>query len=180
MKRSAAKQPVKPVTPPPGASLLEIAPELRNTIYHRVAQDIDEASIIGRKIGFASAGAQDRFWDTIAKHPLSQTCRQLRQEFDPIHRHRTMTTGVSRYYLDLENFDLDRLGDFARLPKQVPDCIRQHVVSKMKPHNITIRFHLTQYAGRSVQRICDQSQESHRLPTGPEVFTGLLRQHDAG
>jgi hypothetical protein len=132
-KKSSVKQ---PVTPPPDASLLGIAPELRNTIYHKVAEDIEEVSIIARKIGFGAANAEDRLWATVVKHPLSQTCSQLRQEFDPIHRHKTITTGVSSYRLEVANYDVRRLGDFARLLKQVPSFVPQIRLSAKAGHPI--------------------------------------------
>lgn len=99
---------------PPRASLECIPPELRNNIYHKVAEDIDEASIVGRKIdgldpNWTDAEAEDRMWHAIAKHPLSQTCRKLRKEFSPIHRHYAITKGVPKYYLELENYDMDRM-----------------------------------------------------------------------
>jgi hypothetical protein len=89
----------QPSAPPSEALFFRLPPELRNTIYHLVVADIDEANIIGRKIGFGAASAKDRFWETVAKHPLGQTCRQLREEFGSIHRHLVMTTGVPHYYL---------------------------------------------------------------------------------
>lgn len=99
-KKAATQQ---PVAPHPDASLLGLPAELRNNIYQMVADDVDEVSIIGRKIIFGPTDAQDRFWGAIAKHPLSQTCRQLRQEFDSIHRHKVMTSGVLHYCLEVEN-----------------------------------------------------------------------------
>ena len=79
-KRFPAPQAIEP---PQEASLLRLPAELRNNIYHMVALGIDEVKLIGRKIGFGRADADDRLWDTVAKHQLSQICRQLRQELDP-------------------------------------------------------------------------------------------------
>lgn len=93
----------KPAGPPPDASLLGIPPELRNAIYHLVADDIDEASIIGRKLKSNVA-----WWDAMAKHPLSQTCRQLRQEFDSIHRRRAMRVEIIDELIDDAKVELDR------------------------------------------------------------------------
>ncbi|GAB7335573.1 hypothetical protein MBLNU13_g07907t1 [Cladosporium sp. NU13] len=90
------KDPVTPIGPPPDASLLGIPPELRNAIYRLVANGIDEVNIIGCRLPTSKAGSSnyDSLWNAVAKHPLSQTCRQLRQEFDPLHRRRAMTTGI--------------------------------------------------------------------------------------
>jgi len=95
MPRAKKPSPKQAIEPPREASLPGLPAELRNNIYHLVAEDIDEVKIIARKIGFGSAAAEDRFWDTVAKHPLSQTCRRLRLDFDPIHRHKSMVTGVA-------------------------------------------------------------------------------------
>lgn len=77
---------------PPKASLESIPAELKNIIYEKVAEDIDEASIIGRQIDMRNDNctdpeAADRMWHALAKHLLAQTSRKLRKEFSPIHRH---------------------------------------------------------------------------------------------
>lgn len=107
---------------PPQASLIGIPPELKNMIYHFVADDIEEASIIGRKLESKNAtrNAETRVWDAIARHPLSQTCQQLRLEFDPIHQCRVLSTGVEAYWLDIENFDMDQMTALAKLLPHVP------------------------------------------------------------
>jgi hypothetical protein len=140
----------QPSAPPSEVSLLSLPPELRNTIYHLMADNIDEANIIGRKIGFGAASAEDRFWNTITKHPLSQTCRQLHLEFGTIHRHLVMTTGVPQYYLLVENYDLDRLGSFARLLEQVPSMLA-HLKSSIKARKMRLRFCLNQKMEASVK-----------------------------
>jgi hypothetical protein len=148
-KKSSAK---KRVEPPPDASLLGIAPELRNNIYHMVAQDIEEVSILSRKIGFGAASAEDRLWDTVAKHPLSQTCSQLRQEFDPIHRRKAITVGVTRYRLEVPNYDVYRLREFARLLKQVPSFVPQ-IRASVKVDRVLVRFQLDSNLKSSLDRI---------------------------
>jgi diadenosine tetraphosphatase ApaH/serine/threonine PP2A family protein phosphatase len=148
-KKSSAK---KRVEPPPDASLLGIAPELRNNIYHMVAQDIEEVSILSRKIGFGAASAEDRLWDIVAKHPLSQTCSQLRQEFDPIHRRKAITVGVTRYRLEVPNYDVYRLREFARLLKQVPSFVPQ-IRASVKVDRVLVRFQLDSNLKSSLDRI---------------------------
>jgi hypothetical protein len=171
-KKSSVKQ---PVTPPPDASLLGIAPELRNTIYHMVAEDIKEVSIIARKIGFGAADAEDRLWATVAKHPLSHTCSQLRQEFDPIHRRKTITTGVSSYRLEVANYDVHRLGDFARLLGQVPSFLPQIRSSVQKNHRM-IRFQLDSNLEASLNKIRQDTPTQDLVST---QFT-TLRDHFFG
>ena len=119
------KEPALPAGPPLDASLLGIPPELRNAIYHAVADDIDKVSIIGRRLDQSKATSRDDswLWNAMAKHPLSQTCGQLRREFDPIHQHRAITTGVTRYRLELENFDVERISDFAGVIRFMPKVI---------------------------------------------------------
>lgn len=172
-KQPTTKAAAQPAGPPPDASLLGIPPELSNAIYDLVAKDIDEASIIGRKIAFSATSARDRFWDTIAKHPLSQTCRQLRQEFDPIHRRRVMTTGVACFHLDLENYDLDRLGDFARIVQQVPSML-PHLHSSIQAGKLTTRFNLNHKLESSVKQLCTQTVDLDRLLKGPRQLRALF------
>ena len=145
----------KPAGPPPDASLLGIPPEMRNTIYKLVADDIDEVSIIGRKLDQSKATLKDHawLWDVMAKHPLSQTCRQLRQEFDPVHRHRALTTGVTRYRLELENFDVDRITTFSKVIRYSPKIIRRKLKEDVNDFNSIIRFNLTHRVVASIRNL---------------------------
>lgn len=172
-KQPAKKATSQPAGPPSHASLLGIPPELRNAIYHLAVDEISEANIIGRKIGFGTASAGDRFWQAVAKHPLSQACRQLRQEFDPIHRRRVMTTGVACYHLDLEKYDLDRLGDFARIVQQVPSML-PHLHSSIQAGKLTTRFNLNHKVESSVKQLCTQTVELDRLIKGPRQLRALF------
>ena len=156
-----------------GASLLGLPAELRNNIYHLVAEDIDEANIISRKIGFGAASAEDRFWDTIAKHPLSQTCRQLRLEFGSIHRHLVMTTGVPRFLVLLENYDLDRLGSLAYLLSQVPSMLA-HLKTSIKARKMKLRFCLNQKVEASVKQLRSHTEELDRLDSGLRKLSVLF------
>ena len=54
--------------------------------------------------------AANHIWNAIARYSLSQTCRMLRKEFDPMHRYHIMVKGVPKYILELENYDVDRMG----------------------------------------------------------------------
>lgn len=145
---------------------------MRNAIYHLVVEEVNEANIIGHKIGFGTASAEDRFWQTVAKHPFSQTCRELRKEFDPIHRRRVMTIGVACYHLDLENYDLDRLGDFVRLVKPL-NSVFLLLLASMKAGNKFVRFQLTQEVEASVEQIRARSWSGSRLLQGPDEFSKL-------
>lgn len=169
-RKVPSKQPTKP---PSRASLLSLPPELRNSIYHLVADEIDEANIVGRKIGFGAASPENRFWDTIAKHPLGQTSRQLRQEFGSVHRYLVMTTGVPRYNLLLENYDLDRLASLARLLRQLPSMV-PHLRSSIRNHQMEIKFCLNQKVEASVQQLRSHTEELDHLENGPRMFGSLF------
>lgn len=144
----------KPAGPPADASLLGIPSELRNTIYHLVAHDIDEASIIGRKL-------KDNvtWWDTMAKHPLSQTCRQLRQDIDPIHKRRAITLGVAKYRLELEDYDVGAITTFARLAGNMPRAVRNQLKKAVNDYGTIIRFNLTANISASIRKLGNDWRE---------------------
>jgi len=153
---------------PPRASLEGIPPELRNNIYLKVAEEIDEASIIGRKIDrfdptWTDAEAEDRMWHALAKHPLSQTCRKIRTEFSPIHRHYAITKGVPKYYLELENYDMDRMEKLAFLVARVGPLL-EHL--KLTAEKFVIRFLLNGHAVKSVKLLANYARTPHRLGRG--------------
>lgn len=152
MPRSKKVPAPQVIEPPQEASFLGLPAELRNTIYHMVAENIDEVKIIGRKIGFGRADAEDRFWDTVAKHQLSQTCRQLRQEFDPVHRRTVMTTGVPHYCLEVENYDIGRLDSFARLLEQVPSVL-PHIQASARADRPLVHFQLNNNLMTSLEKL---------------------------
>jgi len=145
----------KPAGPPPDASLLGIPPEMRNAIYRLVVDDIDEVSIIGRRLDSSKATSTDHawLWDTMAKHPLSQTCRQLRQEFDPVHRHRALTTGVAQYCLELEDFDVERINVFAEVVRSMPKTIQGRLKETVDGSGSIIRFNLTYRILSSIDKL---------------------------
>ncbi|KAM0703667.1 hypothetical protein Q7P35_009606 [Cladosporium inversicolor] len=173
MPRSKKVSTKKAVGPPHDASLPGLPAELRNNIYHLVAKDIDEVTFIGRKIGFGPADAKDRLWDTVAKHPLNHTCRQLRLDFDAIHRHKSMITGVAQYCLEVENYDVDRLGDFARLLEQVPSVLAfvQSCVTTGKP---LVRFRLNNNVMTFVEKVRQDLDAPDRLRTPFMQLRALL------
>lgn len=154
-KTKTKKKTKSTATPPPDASLLGIPPEIRNAIYHLVADDIDEVNIIDRKLDSSKATTKDHewLWNAMAKHPLSQTCHQLRQEFDPIHRHRALTTGVTRYRLELENFAIERVGDFAGLIRLAPKVVQDQLKEHLHHYNPIIRYNLTNSIFPSIREL---------------------------
>lgn len=161
----------KPAGPLPDASLLGIPPEMRNAIYRLVADDIDEVSIIGRKLNSSKASSSDHtwLWNTIAKHPLSQTCRQLRQEFDPVHRRRALTTGVTKYRLELADFDVDRIKTFAEVIPSMPNAIQGRLMQDVRDSGSIIRFNLTYEIFDSIRKL-----EKNWRALG-SIFSGLRR-----
>ena len=161
---------------PPRASLQGIAPELRNNIFNRVAANLDEVSIIGRKLSGPpcnAMGAANRMWNAIAKHPLSQTCRMLRREFNPIHRYYVMTKGVPRYILELENYDVDhmeRLGDLIVLAGPLLEQLR----TKLTAEKFFIRFLLNGHVVKSVRVLSKYAQTPGRLGSSYANLKGVL------
>lgn len=82
--------------------LLTIAPEVRNMIYHEVAQSIQKVKI---KI-------DGKTRKTRASHPLLQVCRQLRTEANPV----LASIGrkvASQLFVQLDGFDLEKLSQLA-------------------------------------------------------------------
>jgi hypothetical protein len=128
---------------------------MRNAIYRMVADDIEEVSIIGRKLDSRKATSKDHawLWDTMAKHPLGQTCRQLRQEFDPIHQRRALTAGVTQYRLELENFDVDRIKAFAKVIRHMPKVVQAQVKENIDGFGLIIRSNLTDNIFRSLREL---------------------------
>ena len=176
----------KPASPPPDASLLGIPPELRNFIFRLVADDIDEVSIIGRKLHRSKATSTNDswLWKAMAKHPLSQTCRQLRQEFDPVHRRRALTTGVARYRLELQNFDVVRIKTFSKVIRYTPNIIRSKLKEAVDDLDSIIRFNLTCRVAASIHKLgvnwCDLDSIFSRLQLAlnvESIYT-LLRSHE--
>ena len=175
MPRQKKTSPKEAIEPPKDASLPGLPAELRNAIYHLVAEDINEVNFIARKIGLGpgSADAKARLWDTVAKHPLTQTCRQLRQDFDPIHRHKSMVIGVSHYLLEVENFDVGRLGDFAHLLEEVPSVL-SHVQSCVNNDRPLVRFHLNNNVMTSVDKVRQDINTPDRLRTPLKELRAVL------
>jgi hypothetical protein len=163
---------------PKRASLEGIAPELRNIIYSKVAADIDEVSIIGRKLSqikpnSTEAEASNRMWRAIARHPLAQTSRTLRKEFEPIHRYHVMVAGVSRYILELENYDLDRMGRLADLVVLIGPLL-EHLRTKLVAKQFVVRFSLNGRLDDSVKRLENHARTPDRLARGYLKFKNLF------
>lgn len=142
-----------------------------------VAEDIDEVSFFACKIRSASgsADAKDKLWNTVAKHPLTHTCRQLREDFDAIHRHKAMVTGVAHYCLEVENYDIDQLGDYAELLEQVPPVL-SYVRSCVTTGKPLVRFHLNNHVMTSVDKVGQDIDSPDRLRTPFMKIRALLRQ----
>jgi hypothetical protein len=161
---------------PPRASLQGIPPELRNNIFNRLAADLDEVSIIGCKLSGApcsALGAANRMWNAIAKHPLSQTCRMLRREFNPIHRYHVMTKGVPKYILELEDYDVDhmeRLGDLIVMAGPLLEQLR----TKLTAEKFVIRFLLNGHVVKSVRVLSKYAQTPGRLGSSYANLKGAL------
>jgi hypothetical protein len=163
---------------PPRASLNGIPPELRNNIYNRIAVDIDEVSVIGRKLtrfrpSCTPTEAANRMWNAIAKHPLSQTCRVLRKEFNPIHRYHVMRKGVPRYILELKNYDVDRmarLGDLITLAGPLLEQLRTQLTAE----KFVIRFLLNGHVVKSVRVLNKYAQTPGRLGSSYANLKGVL------
>jgi hypothetical protein len=161
--------------------LTGIPPELRNNIFNIVASDIDEVSIVGRKLAGPSSTpteAANRIWNAIAKHPLSQTCRTLRREFNPIHRYHVMMKGVPEYILELKNYDVDRmepLGDLITLAGPLLEQLRTNLTAE----KFVIRFLLNGHVVKSVRVLSKYAQTPGRLGSSYANLKGVLSHGSA-
>jgi len=128
---------------------------MRNAIYRLVADDINEASIIGRKLAGSSATSSTHvwLWNAMAKHPLSQTCRQIRQEFDPVHHHRAIVTGVTRYRLELEDFNVAHVDNFADLVESMPKVVQDRLRETVDRCEPIIQYNLTDQILPSIREL---------------------------
>jgi hypothetical protein len=165
-------------SPPPRASLEGIAPELRNNIYSKVAADLDEVSIIGRKLSqikpnSTEAEASNRMWQAVAKHPFARTSRKLRKEFSPIHRYHVMVKGVPKYILELENYDMDRMGRLADLVVLIGPLL-EHLRTTMTAEKFMIRFLLNGRVVKSVKRLEIHARDPDKLSRGYLKFKSLF------
>jgi hypothetical protein len=84
-----------------------------------------------------------------------------------------MTTGVPRYHVLLENYDLDRLGSFARLLNQVPSMLT-HLKSSIRARKMKLRFCLNQKVEASVKQLRSHTEELDRLNSGPRKLSVLF------
>lgn len=168
-------------TPSPHASLTELPPELRNNIYHLVAEEIDEVIVIGRKInasltatyGIGPYTSQKNLWRATAKHPLSQTCHQLRLEFDTVHYHRAFKE-ISRLTLDLENLDLNGVSKFGIVLSRIPSLAQR----LQAPGSLTFRFQLNKHALDSVKKLRAKDSLSEcyeELPMPPPLTDEVVQ-----
>jgi len=93
-----------------------------------------------------------------------------------------MTIGVPQYNLLLENYDLDRLGSFARLLEQAPSVL-SHLKSSIKARKMKLMFCLNQNVGASVKQLRSHTKELDRLSSGPRKLSILfsdVRSHLTG
>lgn len=165
-------------SPPLRASLEGIPPELRNKIYNKVAADLDEVSIIGRKLRPLRANcpekeAEGRMWHAIAKHPLAQTSRTLRKEFNPIHRYHVMVKGVPKYILELENYDLDRMERLADLVVLTGPLL-EHLRTRLTAEKFVIRFLLNGHVEKSVKVLERYARTPERLGRGYQKLKNVF------
>lgn len=163
---------------PPRASLQGIPAELRNNIFNRVAADLDEVSIIGRKLHRISSKcspmeAANHIWNAIARHSLSQTCRMLRKEFDPMHRFHIMVKGDPKYILELENYDVDRMGRLADLITLAGPLLEQ-LRTKLTAEKFVIRFLLNGHVVKSVRVLSKYAQTPGKLGSSYANLKGVL------
>lgn len=163
------------VNQPPEPSLTGIPPEFRNIINNLVADDIHEASIIGHKPKdihgpITTQNAKGHLCLASTKHPLSKTCRQLRQEFGSIHQHRIINTGVRKYYLDLENYDLEPVDVFAKLISGVPQRITHLFMQSL----FVVRFNIGNGALESYDALRRQNNYTRNAMHGLQDLETLL------
>lgn len=172
-----------PPTSPSQASLTGLLPELRNNrnnIYHLVAEEIDEISIIGRRVNksllsrlYNESITGLALWKAVSKHSLSQTCKQLRLEFDPIHQHRAFTT---RYLVTTSNWRTSTsllMPRFSAAVSSIPSLLA-HLRNEngLRPTR-TIRFQLNKYAWDSVEALQERLRTDGYLANPFNQFKSL-------
>lgn len=108
---------------PPRAHLQGLPPELRNEIYHLVAVESTDIHFIGSKFRRNS-----ELENAVAPHPLSQTCKQIQQEFEPVYVNDTIIQS-DEIYLHLDNFNLKPVRRFLSL-SQKSDKMKLHFNGK--------------------------------------------------
>lgn len=147
---------------PSKPTLQTLPPELRNLIYEFLAAT-EERIVLGRRMLEAEKSdstddLDDCFNQAVALHPLSMTCRQLRDEFQEVH----VEASEPRWVLLVNNFDLEQLRVFSHYiqldeyiivssdydedfdPRNVPDYDPE----------ISLRFQLDDDALRSASKLC--------------------------
>lgn len=144
-------------TIPLRASLQGLPRELRDKIYEHLATT-EERIVLGRRFTRPWLHA-DYYWDSIeqafesslALHPLSMTCRQMRKEFQPFH----VSALEAPWVFLVNNFDVPQLetfggyfqsdnywqaGEHAEWTSEIPDCI--------------LRLQMDRDAVRSASELC--------------------------
>lgn len=179
MAGNKKKKPTMSITqPPPRASLTGIPPELRNTIYQHVVEDVEEVSISIRQLTKpeledSHLSVNDCLRQSLSKHPLSQTCRQLRAEFDPIHKHKALITGVKMYNFDAENYEVDCLEDLA----EVLSKTLLHSMSEKTKHGFRVRFLLDNGALESVLELEKRASTPGRISSGLQKLGSVTKMN---
>lgn len=82
-----------------------------------------------------------------------------------------MTTGVPYYYLLLENYDLDGLGYFGGLLKQVPSMPRH--LSK-SAYSFEVKFCLNQKVEACVVQLSEHAEQWHRISSSVRKLSAAL------
>lgn len=99
---------------PPQASLLGLPQELRDQIYGYLTEDENRIILGWRfveayKLHYPALSYEGFFTSAIALHPLSMTCKQMLNEFQPALLQATKT----RWTFSVNNFDLEQLQFFS-------------------------------------------------------------------
>lgn len=106
--------------------LLSLPAELRNQIYEHVREELHEAVIV-------SDDGEPTFSD--AQHPLSRSCRQLRQEFSSIVLEAAQTCAVIK--LRCRNFDMPGAGSMQRFFAHCLHCQVTRIASIFRESSST-------------------------------------------
>ena len=107
---AAALSPAK-TSLPPQASLLGLPQELKDQIYGYLTEGEDRIILGWRFVEaykrryYPALSHEECFTSAIALHPLSMTCKQMLNEFQPVHLRATKT----RWTFLVNNFDLEQL-----------------------------------------------------------------------
>ena len=174
-------------------TLLGLPAELRNSIYFLVAAGNTRPLLVSRLMQLESQRAllppdnrdnvtlENRLNNAVGLHPLSQTCRQLRDEFQPVFLHHSAPC----HRLVVNNFDVAQtefIANFLRKHRIVDlwqDRVRRYVYASGIVGRIEVEFRGDSDIVKSTEALlhhirtpCELRKEPNGLATGHRLGQG--------